>query len=276
MQIAMAVGGCTGDDADLLRRAMGSKRGVEKIERLRGRSCTTGWPSTASPASWPTTSTPGSRRSPTSGSPRATRSASRCWSTPARGSSCTTRGRSWPGCCGPSRWASTPRSRWSPTPGGTAYAVLRPDIARSGVHADLEPLVDGQPRSDRAWTAAWTASSRRSDRSRRTTPDPTPAHRRDGDFAVRLGLTEVQGIGTDAGRDGSWPSASRPPFADMNDVVRRTGLTVAADRGAGHRRGLRRLRAVPAAGAVERRVRRQRRRPCPARRSTPHRRRCPG
>lgn len=35
MQIAMAVGGCTGDDADLLRRAMGSKRGVEKIERLR-------------------------------------------------------------------------------------------------------------------------------------------------------------------------------------------------------------------------------------------------
>ena len=31
----MAIGGCTGDDADLLRRAMGSKRGVEKIERLR-------------------------------------------------------------------------------------------------------------------------------------------------------------------------------------------------------------------------------------------------
>lgn len=35
MQIAMTVGGCTGDDADLLRRAMGSKRGVEKIERLQ-------------------------------------------------------------------------------------------------------------------------------------------------------------------------------------------------------------------------------------------------
>ena len=35
MQIAMAVGDCTGDDADLLRRAMGSKRGVEKIERLQ-------------------------------------------------------------------------------------------------------------------------------------------------------------------------------------------------------------------------------------------------
>ena len=35
MQIAMAVGDCTGEDADLLRRAMGSKRGVEKIEPLR-------------------------------------------------------------------------------------------------------------------------------------------------------------------------------------------------------------------------------------------------
>ncbi|WP_022904858.1 DNA polymerase III subunit alpha, partial [Curtobacterium sp. B8] len=35
MQMAVVVGGCTGDDADLLRRAMGSKRGHEKIERLR-------------------------------------------------------------------------------------------------------------------------------------------------------------------------------------------------------------------------------------------------
>lgn len=35
MQIAMAVGECTGDDADLLRRAMGSKRGIERIESLR-------------------------------------------------------------------------------------------------------------------------------------------------------------------------------------------------------------------------------------------------
>ncbi len=35
MQTAMAVGGCTGEDADLLRRAMGSKRGVERIESLK-------------------------------------------------------------------------------------------------------------------------------------------------------------------------------------------------------------------------------------------------
>ncbi|RXZ41642.1 error-prone DNA polymerase, partial [Agromyces binzhouensis] len=35
MQMAVAVGDCDAADADLLRRAMGSKRGVEKIERLR-------------------------------------------------------------------------------------------------------------------------------------------------------------------------------------------------------------------------------------------------
>ncbi|MEO6606453.1 MAG: error-prone DNA polymerase, partial [Aeromicrobium sp.] len=35
MQMAVAIGDCTGDEADLLRRAMGSKRGIERIESLR-------------------------------------------------------------------------------------------------------------------------------------------------------------------------------------------------------------------------------------------------
>ena len=35
MQMGMAVGGLSGEDADLLRRAMGSKRGVERIESLK-------------------------------------------------------------------------------------------------------------------------------------------------------------------------------------------------------------------------------------------------
>ncbi|KRB73818.1 DNA polymerase III subunit alpha [Nocardioides sp. Root190] len=37
MQMAVALGDCTPDDADLLRRAMGSKRGVERIERVKDR-----------------------------------------------------------------------------------------------------------------------------------------------------------------------------------------------------------------------------------------------
>ncbi|TWE11853.1 error-prone DNA polymerase [Rudaeicoccus suwonensis] len=37
MQMAIAVGGCTSADADLLRRAMGSKRGVERMDSLRAK-----------------------------------------------------------------------------------------------------------------------------------------------------------------------------------------------------------------------------------------------
>src|SRR5690606_11862821 len=35
MQMAVAVGGCTAEDADVRRRAMGSTRGIEKIETLK-------------------------------------------------------------------------------------------------------------------------------------------------------------------------------------------------------------------------------------------------
>ena len=35
MAMAVALGDCTRDDADLLRRAMGSKRGVERIESIK-------------------------------------------------------------------------------------------------------------------------------------------------------------------------------------------------------------------------------------------------
>ncbi len=37
MQMAMTVGGCNAEDADLLRRSMGSKRGVERIGSLKGK-----------------------------------------------------------------------------------------------------------------------------------------------------------------------------------------------------------------------------------------------
>src|SRR5699024_10382898 len=37
MQMAVAIGDCSAEDADLLRRAMGSKRGIERIESVRER-----------------------------------------------------------------------------------------------------------------------------------------------------------------------------------------------------------------------------------------------
>ena len=43
MQLAVDVAGFDAGEADQLRRAMGSKRSTEKMEKLRG-GCTTGWP----------------------------------------------------------------------------------------------------------------------------------------------------------------------------------------------------------------------------------------
>ncbi|MCW2830524.1 MAG: error-prone polymerase, partial [Aeromicrobium sp.] len=89
----------------------------------------------------------------------------------------------------------------------------------------------------------------------RGTPDPTPEHRRDTGFAVRLGLDEVQGIGLDVARR-IIEERRRQPFTDMPDVARRTGLTVAqmeslATAGAFDGFGLSRRQALWNAGYVE-------------------------
>nr|AIA16563.1 Bacterial DNA polymerase III alpha subunit [uncultured bacterium] len=125
MQMAMAVGECTGEDADLLRRAMGSKRGVERIESLKEK-LYAGMATNGLVARPPMTSTRGFRRSRTSASPSRTRCRSGCWSTRARGSSCTTPRLFSRGCCARSRWAST-RPRPSPEmPAGTGSRCCVP------------------------------------------------------------------------------------------------------------------------------------------------------
>ena len=132
MAMAVTLGDCSRDDADLLRRAMGSKRGVERIESVKQKL----YAGMAAPRHHrrrsPTRSTSRSCRSPTSASPSRTRCPSRCWSTRRRGSSSTTRRPSWPGCCATSRWASTPRSRWSPTPAATASTYAARTCTLSG------------------------------------------------------------------------------------------------------------------------------------------------
>ncbi|MFP5283609.1 MAG: OB-fold nucleic acid binding domain-containing protein, partial [Actinomycetes bacterium] len=57
-------------------------------------------------------------------------------------------------------------------------------------------------------------------------PDPTLTHRRDGHYAVRLGLVEVQGLGR-AVAERIVAERERAPFTSQNDVIRRAGLTVA-------------------------------------------------
>ena len=85
--------------------------------------------------------------------------------------------------------------------------MLRPDILRSGVHAGLE-AIDAVAASDRvpiqgeSGCRAPTGLASCADPAQepigpfdRTAPDRTAEHRRDGAFAVRLGLADVSSIG---------------------------------------------------------------------------------
>ncbi|HEX2298472.1 MAG TPA: error-prone DNA polymerase, partial [Pseudonocardiaceae bacterium] len=74
--------------------------------------------------------------------------------------------------------------------------VRRPDVLRSAAQAGLEPAGDPSPTGldaclDREHQPAEYDPS---------APDPTLTHRRDGGYAVRLGLDSVRGIGTDAAK----------------------------------------------------------------------------
>ena len=97
MQIAMAVGGCTGDDADLLRRAMGSKRGVEKMERLKDK-LYAGMASNGITGALADDIYSRIQAFANFGFAESHAIALRCWSTPPPGSSCTIRELFWPGC----------------------------------------------------------------------------------------------------------------------------------------------------------------------------------
>jgi error-prone DNA polymerase len=230
MQIAMAVGGCTGDDADLLRRAMGSKRGVEKIERLRSKlyegmaeNGITGAMADEIYSKIQAFANFGFAES------HAISFALLVYAS------------AWiklhyPGAFLAGLLRAQPMGFYSPQSlVGDArrhgVEVRRPDLVASGVDADLEVLHPDLRDAD--GRVAPTGPDRCLDRDQdpvgpfsRTAPDRTLEHRRDGSFAVRLGLTEVQGLGRDVA-ERIVAERERQPFTSQNDVVRRTGLTVA-------------------------------------------------
>jgi error-prone DNA polymerase len=225
MQMAIAIGDCTGDEADLLRRAMGSKRGIERIESLEdklfagmARHGLTAEEADLIYLKIKSFANFGFAESH------------------ALSFSLLVYASSWlklhyPGAFLAALLRNQPMGFYSPQ-SLTADArrhgvtVLRPDVLRSRAEADLEPL---EPR-------AGAAAGGRDECLQKVqppvspfvpgTPDPTPEHRRDGAFAVRLGLDEVQGIGKDVARR-IVAERDRQPFRDMSDVARRTGLTVA-------------------------------------------------
>ncbi|SDS30539.1 error-prone DNA polymerase [Jiangella sp. DSM 45060] len=250
MGMAMAVGDCTPDDADLLRRAMGSKRGIERIESIKEKLYK------------------GMARRGITG-PDADQLYAKILSFANFGFA-ESHALSFAKLVYVSSWlklhypAAFLAALLRAQPMGFYSAqslvhdarrhgvrVLRPDIASSGAVAGLEPDGDARPgrlaeclRPEHE-VAEWVPG----------TPDPTPRHRRDTGFAVRLGLDSVRGISKDVA-EAIVEAREERPFRDPTDLSRRAALDARqlealATAGAFDGFGLTRREALWNAGYVE-------------------------
>jgi len=103
--------------------------------------------------------------------------------------------------------------------------VRRPDILRSGVFALLEPREGEGVRPETGLDGCFGEQPPVPVFDPQA-PDVTGLHRRDAATAVRLGLAGVRGIGENvARRIVAEREGPRGPFASMEDLVRRVGLT---------------------------------------------------
>lgn len=227
MQMAIAVGGCSGDDADLLRRAMGSKRGHEKIDRLREKlyagmaaNDIHGEDADAIYAKIQAFANFGFAESHSISFALIVYASA--WMR-----------LHYPGAFLAALLRAQPMGFYSPQ---TLVAdarrhgvrVLRPDILRSGVDATLEPL----PEDERATAPSGADPCLAEEQPPvlpfdKAAPDDTARHRRDGAFAVRLGLAEVSSLGRKSAEKIVAERDAHGPFTDMSDLARRVGLTTA-------------------------------------------------
>ena len=256
MQMAVAVGDCSAADADLLRRAMGSKRGVEKIERLRSKL----YAGMAENGIEPEVADSIYAKIEAFANFGFAESHALSFGLLVYASS-------WLKLHYPAAFLAAllraqPMGFYSPqtlTADARRHGVemLRPDILRSGVDAGLEAIGDAAAGS-RRWPARSTddraAGIRREPtgmdacadpaqppigRFDRNAPDRSAEHRRDGAFAVRLGLADVSSIGTTVAERIVAEREARGPYRDMADVSRRAGLNAEQ------------LEALAAAGAFD-------------------------
>ncbi|WP_309103755.1 error-prone DNA polymerase [Microbacterium sp.] len=268
IQMATAVGDCTADEADLLRRAMGSKRGLEKIEKVREKLYA------------------GMERRGLVGD-----AADRIYAqiqafsnfgfaeSHSLSFALLVYASSWLKLHYPAAFLagllrSQPMGFYSAAT-LTADArrhgveVRRPDLHASAVTETLEPLTTETPPTE-ASTAPFFRDHGRpptgSDaclvnpqpkplRFDRDAPDESAAHRRDGAYAVRLGLSGVRGIGLPMAERIVAEREANGLYRDLNDLVRRTDATAAqlealGTAGAFACLGLKRREAIWLAGAA--------------------------
>ncbi len=227
MAMAVTLGDCTRDDADLLRRAMGSKRGVERIEKVKeklyagmARRGLTGEVADGIYTQILSFANFGFAES------HALSFALLVYAS------------SWfklhyPAAFLAGLLRNQPMGFYSPQSlvadaRRHGVTVLRPDIALSQAQADLESCGPGES-------------------------DP---QRYDAGFAVRLGLDAVRGIGIELA-DRIVAERTGAPYVDLTDLSRRAGLTSAqlealATAGAFDGFGLDRRQALWQAGYAER------------------------
>jgi error-prone DNA polymerase len=238
MQMAVELGDCTGDEADLLRRAMGSKRGIERIESLEAKlfdgMAKHGIVGPEADAIYLTIKSFANFGFAES---HALSFALLVYAS------------SWfklhyPAIFLAALLRNQPMGFYSPASlvsDARLHGVetRRPDIRFSQAQADLEPLAvpSSRPRPGTPArgvpgpgpTGLDSCLEREQPAPQRFDPDvadPTPTHRRDGNLVVRMGLDSVQGIGTEVARR-IVAARAEQPFTDMADVVRRTGLSTA-------------------------------------------------
>ncbi|MDF1602066.1 error-prone DNA polymerase [Nocardioides sp. YIM 152315] len=219
MDMARVLGDCSRDEADLLRRAMGSKRGVERIESIKeklyagmedkglvGDEADAIYLKILSFANF------GFAESHALSFAKLVYASSWCKL-------------HYPGAFLAALLRNQPMGFYSPQSlvhdaRRHGVEVRRPDLARSGAQADLE--VSAQHGSGPTGLDSCRHDGERTDWVPGT-PDPTPAHRRDTAYAVRLGLDSVRGIGTAVAERIVAARAERP-FTDQADLSRRAGL----------------------------------------------------
>ncbi|HEU0183355.1 MAG TPA: error-prone DNA polymerase, partial [Agromyces mariniharenae] len=234
MQMAVAVGNCSAADADLLRRAMGSKRGIEKIGRLREK-LYAGMAENGIALDVADSIYEKIEAFANFGFAESH----------ALSFGLLVYASSWLKLHYPAAFLAAllraqPMGFYSPqtlTADARRHGVrmLRPDILRSGVDARLEALdaasgargddaADGNRRAATGMDACVDAVQSPVERFDREAPDRSTEHRRDGAFAVRLGLADVSSIGTSVAERIIAERAARGPYRDMADVSRRAGL----------------------------------------------------
>jgi error-prone DNA polymerase len=243
MQMAMAVGDCTGEDADLLRRAMGSKRGIEKIGTLRDKvfegMASRGLTGDEAQGIWAKIEAFADFGFAESH---------------ALSFALIVYASSWlklhyPAAFLASLIKAQPMGFYSPqslTQDAVRHGVTvrHVDILRSGVHPDLEP-VDERLDGGAALSASGMDACLRQKQPPvpkefdRGAPDASAPHRRDRAFAVRLGLAGVNTIGQKHAEQIVEERERGGPFESMSDLARRVGLTAPQ------------LEALSAAGAFE-------------------------